>query len=312
MTIITKNFQDAKPFVKWAGGKTQLLPVIRDNLPKKELTDGTIKKYIEPFVGSGALLFDIVTSYPQIEEVYIFDINPELINTYRVIKNNVCALISLLKKFENTFIPLNTEDRKKYYYEVREQFNENMDGFSINLPKKGLAERAAQFIFLNRTCFNGLYRVNKKGKFNVPMGQYKNPTICNVDNLMNTNKFLQIVSINLGDYKESENYIDSSSFVYFDPPYRPISKSSSFTSYSKFDFDDQKQIELSNYYTELSEKGAYLMLSNSDPKNIDSEDDFFDEIYKGFNINRVEAKRNINSKASKRGKITELLITNYQ
>lgn len=308
--VLTENY-NVRPFLKWAGGKTQLLPVINEKLPHEELKNGTIRTYIEPFVGSGAVLFDVLKKYPQIEEAFIYDINPELINTYNSIKYDVESLINILDKMESDYIPLDNENRKKYYYNQRQEFNDTLDDFSIYNESDYSIQRAAQFIFLNRTCFNGLYRVNKKGLFNVPMGQYKNPKICNSELLRDVSKFLERVSIHLGDYRESYDPTDKSTFVYFDPPYRPLNASSSFTSYSKYDFNDKNQQELSEYYRKLDEKGAYLMLSNSDPKNVSSSDNFFDDLYEGYNINRVKASRRINSNAKKRGEITELLISNY-
>ena len=311
-----KKKQPAKPFLKWAGGKTQLLPIIKQNLPITKIEDGTIKKYVEPFVGSGAVLFEIMNEFPQIEKAYIFDINPELINVYISIKENVEELVFYLKQYEEDYLSVDPhKSRKEKYYEKREQFNEKLKYFAYHKGYfKPNIERAAQFIFLNKTCFNGLYRVNKKGEFNVPMGQYKNPKICNQSALEAAHEFLNSkVEISLGDYRDSNHVVDGSTFVYFDPPYRPISKSSSFTSYSKFDFNDENQKDLSNYFNELNAKKAYLMLSNSDPKNIDPNDNFFDELYKNYQegILRVSAKRSINSIASKRGEITELLIKNY-
>ncbi|MDY0404664.1 Dam family site-specific DNA-(adenine-N6)-methyltransferase [Virgibacillus sp. 179-BFC.A HS] len=304
-----KNITKAKPFLKWAGGKTQLLPTIKQNLPLAALEGGTIKKYVEPFVGSGAVLFEIMSAFPQIEEADIYDINPELINVYKSIQYNVEELVEILHAYEDKYIPMGQEERKLFYYAIRKEFNNDLDFIERDYYPN--IKRAAQFIFLNRTCFNGLYRVNKKGEYNVPMGQYKNPTICNEPVLIAANAFLKKVRIHLDDYRESQHLIDESTFVYLDPPYRPISKSSSFTSYSKFDFNDTNQIELRDYFKILDKKNAYVMLSNSDPKNNDISDNFFDNLYEEFHIQRVNASRRINSKASNRGEITELLIKNY-
>lgn len=198
------------------------------------------------------------------------------------------------------------EKRKRMYYGIRNLYN-------ISIKYSGLnVERAAQFIFLNHTCFNGLYRVNKAGLFNVPAGRYKNPTICDEENLYSVSDVLQRVNIFAADYKESINYVDKDSFVYFDPPYRPLTDTARFTSYSKYDFTDDDQIQLARFFADMDETGASLMLSNSDPKNIDSKDGFFDELYKDFYIYRVYAKRNINSKADRRGIISELIVTNYR
>ena len=303
-----------KPFLKWAGGKGQLIPEIESRLPEGLTQIGTetgnIRRYVEPFVGSGAVLFHLLQNY-NIDEAYIMDKNPELVLVYKVIKQEVEALIEKLKIMEEQYLPLNDEERKLYFYDVRKSFNDDLENFNFELIDKKSIERAAQFIFLNRTCFNGLFRVNKRGEFNVPMGAYKNPQICNPDNLRGVHRLLQRVEIHLGDYTQSNMWIDNETFVYFDPPYRPLSSSSSFNSYTKYDFTDTQQIELSQFFSEMNEREAKLMLSNSDPKNTDENDNFFDDLYRDFNINRVSARRNINSKSSGRGIINELLITNY-
>lgn len=293
-----------KPFVKWAGGKNSLIPQLTKYYPL-ELKDGTIERYIEPFVGGGAVLIDILQRY-KVKEAYAFDINIDLINCYNVIKNNVEELIKQLEKKEKKFISLDNEERQKYFYDIREEYN------SYKLKNELNIKRASEFIFLNKTCFNGLYRVNKDGKFNVPCGKYKNPTICDANNLRNLSGLITNVVFEYGDYRQSEQYVNNNTFVYFDPPYRPISTTSGFTSYTKENFNDAAQIELAKYYDKLSLKNAKLMLSNSNPKNINKNDTFFEEIYKGFYINEVFAKRMINSNAKERGQISELLITNYE
>ena len=293
-----------KPFVKWAGGKNSLIPQITKYYPF-ELKNGFIERYIEPFVGGGAVLIDILQKY-EIKEAYAFDINIDLINCYNVIKNNVEELINELDKKEKNFIALNDEERQNYFYDIRAEYN------SYKLNDKLDVKRASEFIFLNRTCFNGLYRVNKDGKFNVPCGKYKNPTICDSNNLRNLSELIKNVIFEYGDYRKSEKYVDNNTFVYFDPPYRPLSATSGFTSYTKEDFNDDNQKELAQYYNKLSLKNAKLMLSNSNPKNVNENDNFFEDIYKGFYINEVSAKRMINSNAKGRGEISELLITNYE
>ena len=293
-----------KPFVKWAGGKTSLIPQITKYFPF-ELRNGKIEKYIEPFVGGGAVLIDILQKY-DVKQAYAFDINKDLINCYNVIKYKVEDLIQKLDKKEKNFLPLGIDERQKYFYDIRTKYN------SYFLNDELDVERASEFIFLNRTCFNGLYRVNKSGKFNVPFGKYKNPTICDSRNLRNLSILFKNTIFKYGDYKESESLIDENTFVYFDPPYRPLSVTSGFTSYTKEDFNDENQKELAKYYNKLNVKNAKLMLSNSNPKNTDENDDFFENIYKGFNINEVSAKRMINSNAKGRGEISELLITNYK
>lgn len=293
-----------RPFVKWAGGKGSLIPQITKYYPF-ELKNGRIEKYVEPFVGGGAVLIDILQKY-EVQEAYAFDINKDLINCYNVIKFNVEDLIQKLEKKEKEFLSLDNEKRKNYFYDVREEYN------SYVLDAEPNVKRASEFIFLNRTCFNGLYRVNRNGKFNVPFGKYKNPTICDSSNLRNLSKLIKDVLFEYGDYKKSEGIIDRNTFVYFDPPYRPLSDTSGFTSYAKEDFNDEKQKELAEYFNLLSTRNAKLMLSNSNPKNVDSNDNFFEDIYRGFNINEVSAKRMINSNSEGRGEISELLITNYE
>jgi DNA adenine methylase len=325
--MLVTDTKKAKPFLKWAGGKTQLLPKIKEFMPK-EVTSGKVKYYVEPFVGSGAVLFELIQSDEyRFEKAYIWDINPELINVYKIIKSdNVKKLVVLLREKE---IEYNTNEdkevRKAIYMRIRGKFNNDLATFEGKPTSDFLTERASEFIFLNRTCFNGLYRVNRSGQFNVPMGDYKKPTICDEENLLAVHQVLQNVEIaEPGDYRNSlstiEEIISSGQkvFVYFDSPYRPLNASSSFTSYSKYDFNDDSQRELADYFKKLDELGAYLMLSNSDPKNEDEDDNFFDDLFfkegnegeNQFTINRVFARRNINSKAEKRGQITELLITN--
>lgn len=293
-----------KPFVKWAGGKTQLLQIIKENLPQG--LGETIKNYAEPMVGGGALLFDLMTKY-NFEKVFISDVNNELINAYKIIRDNVDKLIERLESMQIDYYGFDEEQRKLYYYSKRNIFNQLIasSGDSDNV------EKAALFIFLNKTCFNGLYRVNSKGQFNVPMGSYKKPLICDSVNLINISELLQKVEIVTCDFTRCGEVIEENTFVYFDPPYRPLNKTASFTSYAENGFGDKEQIELSFVARNLSQKGAKVMLSNSDPKNTNENDNFFDDLYKDFNIDRVFASRMINSSGTKRGKITELLIKNY-
>ena len=293
-----------KPFVKWAGGKGSLLPQLNKFYPL-ELKNETIDKYVEPFVGGGAVLINILQKY-KVKEAYAFDINIDLINCYNIIKVNVDKLIKELSKKETQFLKLNFEERKKYFYDIRKEYN----SYRIKENEQNI-KRAVEFIFLNRTCFNGLYRVNKSGDFNVPFGRYKNPTICDADNLRNLSHLIKNVLFQYGDYKKSEKYIDNNTFVYFDPPYRPLSTTSAFTSYTKEDFNDENQEELADYFKRLDKKNAKLMLSNSNPKNTDEDDNFFEDIYNGFYINEIFVKRMINANENGRGVISELLITNY-
>ena len=303
-SLFEKDRIECKPFIKWVGGKGQLLPEINKLYPIE--LGKNINKYAEIFLGGGAVLFDILSKY-KLDEVYISDKNLELINTYKSIRDNVDILIKSLKEMEEEYIPLDDENRKIYYYEKRQEYN----NLKINIEENNI-EKASLFIFLNKTCFNGLYRVNKKGEFNVPMGAYKNPKICDEENLRNVSMVLKNVKIIYADYRESEKFIDEKTFVYIDPPYRPLNTSSSFTSYTENDFTDKEQIELAEYIDILNKKGAKIVISNSDPKNDNVEDNFFDELYKNYNINRVKATRMLNSNASLRGAINELLITNYK
>ena len=295
---------ECKPFIKWVGGKGQLLPEINKLYPVE--LGKTISKYAEIFIGGGAVLFDILSKY-KLDEIYISDKNLELINTYKSIRDNVDILIESLKEMEEEYIPLDNENRKIYYYEKRQEYN----NLKINIEENNI-EKASLFIFLNKTCFNGLYRVNKKGEFNVPMGAYKNPKIYDKENLKNVAMALKNVKIVYADYRESKDFIDEKTFVYIDPPYRPLNLTSSFTSYTENDFSDKEQIELAEYIDVLNKKGAKIVMSNSDPKNNNIDDNFFDELYKNYNINRVKATRMLNSNASLRGAINELLITNYK
>ena len=292
-----------KPFLKWAGGKGQLLKEIEQYYP---FEDNKITKYAEPFVGGGAVLFDILDKYDP-KEVYISDINSELINTHQIIRDDVECLIKMLSFFQDEFIPLDAENRKIYYLKKRERFNE----LKINGNENNKIEKAALMIFLNKTCFNGLFRVNKKGLFNVPMGAYKNPLICDEKNLKSVSEKLQKVIIVCGDYKNSSDFIDKNTFVYFDPPYRPITDTASFTAYTKNLFNDEKQIELAKFVDDMDKKGAKIVVSNSDPKNTNEEDNFFDNIYSTHKIKRVEATRMISRNSKSRGKIKELLISNF-
>lgn len=293
-----------RPFVKWAGGKGSLIPQLNNFYPY-ELKNGIIERYIEPFVGGGAVLIDILQKY-DVQEAYAFDINIDLINSYNVIKNNVEDLITNLKQLETEYLKLGQEERKNYFYNKRDEYN----NYELRENEQNI-QRAAEFIYLNRTCFNGLYRVNKSGKFNVPMGSHKNPTICDEDNLRNLSQLIQNVQFQYGDYKKSTEYVTENTFVYFDPPYRPLNVTSGFTSYTKEDFNDDNQKELATFYRELNDRDAKLMLSNSNPKNTNKEDTFFDNIYQGFNIDEIYASRMINANSQGRGKISEIVVTNY-
>ena len=289
-----------KPFVKWAGGKSQLISDIRKKYPKN------IKCYCEPFVGGGAVLFDILANYKP-EKVLINDINKELIITYYQLQNNVDNLIKKLFALQNEFISADLEQRKIIYNNNRKLYNSLKNKSCENNE----LEIASLFIFLNKTCFNGLYRVNKNGDFNVPMGSYKNPLICDEFNLKKSSSLLKNVKIICGDYSRCIDYINDETFVYIDPPYRPLTQTSSFTSYSAKVFDDKEQIRLAKFINIISEKGAIVVASNSDPQNTDENDMFFDNLYRNYSIKRIQAKRAINSKSEGRGNVSELLISNF-
>lgn len=295
------KINNCKPFIKWAGGKSQLLPELSKFYPK--LLGKEIRKYAEPFIGGGAVFFDILNTF-ELNEIYISDVNAALIQTYIAIRDDVGTLISLLNMYQNEFIPLDAANRKNYFYKKRELYNQYILSNNIN------TELASLFIFLNKTCFNGLYRVNSKGLYNVPMGDYKRPLICDVENLKSVSQALKKVYIHCANFEKSANFIDKYTFAYFDPPYRPLNNTSNFTSYSEVEFNDDKQIQLAKFIKKMADKGAYILASNADPKNADENDEFFDTLYKDFKIYRVPATRMINSIAQKRGKISELIISN--
>ncbi len=301
----------AKPFIKWAGGKRQLLNQFQDYYPSN-LYNGEIKQYIEPFVGGGAVFFEIMQNF-KINSAYISDINKDLILTYKVIRQTPEILCNFLEQYQNEYDNTKQDNRNNLFLTVRKHFNSGR--FEINYKKKSdnWIPRAAQLIFLNKTCFNGLFRLNSKGEFNVPYGKYPKPKIIDSQNIFAVSKILQNVQIKNANYSESFKEITSNSFVYFDPPYKPISKTSSFTTYTGTEFSDKQQIELANFYNKINtEKQAKLMLSNSDPKNKNPNDDFFEKAFNNYNLYRVFASRAINSNGHKRGKIKELIITNYK
>ncbi len=295
------NNKTAKPFLKWAGGKTQLVGDIEKLFPihfqKSQFT------YIEPFVGSGAVLFWMLNNFPNLKKAVINDINADLINTYKTIVSNSKELISILEVMQNEFHALEGKEneKKEYYYQKRTQYNTR---------KSTQTDHSALFVFLNRTCFNGLYRVNRKNEFNVPIGSYKKPTICDRENILAVNEALKKVDILCGDFEHTLPYATENTLFYFDPPYKPLSETSSFNSYSKYEFDDQEQIRLRDFCIKLDTLNHTWILSNSDVKGKNANDNFFDELYADFNIQRVDAKRSINADPGKRGKLTELLITN--
>lgn len=297
----------AKPFMKWAGGKGQLLSQLDEFLPENLCRQAFT--YIEPFVGGGAMLFYMMQKYPNIRRVVINDVNPHLVTAYRVIKDNPKELIERLSMLEKDYYVLtNEEERKAFFLEKRKTFNEDiLDDI----------DRTKLLIFLNKTCFNGLYRVNSKGAFNVPFGKYAHPTICNADTILADSELLNsrdVIILN-GDFEKTIDYLDENgaNFIYFDPPYRPLSATSSFTSYAKEDFNDEEQIRLRNFCLRLNDRsGVRWMQSNADCSAKNPEDRFFEENYRNFYISRVYASRSINANPTKRGKLTELLISNYR
>lgn len=307
-SIDTPTF--AKPFLKWAGGKSQLLTQFAQYYPP-ELVQGKLTRYVEPFLGGGAVFIELAQRFG-FERALLNDINPELVLVYRVVQQRVSQLIEHLAQHERRYLSADDEERKAYFYAVRDAYNVQRGIIDFDQFSEEWVIRAGYMIFLNRTCFNGLFRVNSKGEFNVPFGRYKNPTICDSTNLYRVSELLQNAILQVGPFTACEYFIDDSTFVYFDPPYRPISQTSSFTSYSSDRFDDADQVALADFFARIScATGAKLMLSNSDPRALNPDDHFFDNLYADFKIHRVWANRMINSQADKRGKITELLITNY-
>lgn len=297
---------EAKPFLKWAGGKGQLLSQLDEHLPadlhKQAFT------YIEPFVGGGAMLFYMLRMFPNITHAVINDINSHLVTAYRVIKEQPDELIRRLSGLEHEYFMLPDEETKKeYFLNVRTIFNDS--------PLDDV-DRTKYLIFLNRTCFNGLYRVNAKGIFNVPFGRYLHPTICNSETIKADSEALNRSNVTIlnGDFERTIDEMgDGLNFVYFDPPYRPLNATSSFNSYAKEDFNDDEQIRLRNFCVRINERtNVRWMLSNADCSAKNPEDTFFEDIYADFHIHRVYASRAINANPTKRGKLTELLIKNYE
>ena len=295
---------EAKPFLKWAGGKGQLLSQLSEHLPDRIYREPFT--YIEPFVGGGAMLFYMLQRFGNIKKAIINDVNEDLILAYRTIMSDVDKLICKLGEMEKEYLNIADQDgRSELFYEIRERYNQRI-GDSI--------ERISQLIFLNKTCFNGLYRVNKKGLFNVPFGKYSNPTICNADVLRADNQLLQSAKVEIfhGDYAQTLQYVDGLTFFYLDPPYRPLDATSSFTAYAKGDFNDDDQRALADFCHQLSDSGTLWMESNADCSAKNPEDTFFEDLYRNYRIERVYASRSINANPSKRGKLTELLIKNYE
>jgi DNA adenine methylase len=305
-----KLVPEARPFLKWAGGKTQLLNEFSKRLPE-DLMNGKITKYVEPFIGGGAVFFYLNQRF-SFEQCSIYDVNEELILSYRVIKRSVKKLIPELEILESEYLSRSDKKREEFFYEVRNAFNQKLPEIDFKNYSSKWVERAAQIIFLNRTCYNGLFRVNRKGEFNVPFGRYKDPEILDEDNLEDVAILLKTTQIKRGDFTQCRKFVDDQTFVYFDPPYRPLNQTSSFTSYSREGFCDEDQVRLVEFFKELDEKGAKIMLSNSDPKNENPDDSFFDDLFADYSIERVPARRMINCDGARRGNINELIITNYR
>lgn len=296
-----------KPFLKWVGGKSQLLKIIDPYFLPAEVRTKGIKNYVEPFIGGGALFFHLLSKY-EVKKSYISDTNKDLILTYKVIKKKPDRLIKELSDLKSGF-PSDHESRRKEYERIRDDFNDLKMELNYRKLSNDNVLQAAYLIFLNKTCFNGIYRVNSEGEFNVPMGRYKDPSIYDENNIRNISELIQKTKIRTASYRDSKKHIINDSFVYFDPPYRPITETS-FTSYTKSNFNDENQKDLANFYREISAK-AKVLLSNSDPHNRDKNDNFFDELYGGFTIKRVPAKRYVNRDGKNRGPINEILVCNY-
>lgn len=294
---------EAKPFLKWAGGKGQLLNQLSEHLPARIHREPFT--YIEPFVGGGAMLFFMLQHFGNIKRAIINDVNEDLILAYQTIKNDVEALIYRLEAVEKDYLKIDPNQRSNLFYEIRERYNQHIGD---------IIERVSQLLFLNKTCFNGLYRVNKKGLFNVPFGKYANPTICNAEVLRADSQLLQSAKVEIcqGDYTQTLEHVDGLTFFYLDPPYRPLDATSSFTAYAKGDFNDDDQRALADFCHQLSDRGCLWMESNADCSAKNPKDTFFEDLYRSYRIERVYASRFINANPNKRGKLTELLIKNYE
>jgi len=295
----------AKPFLKWVGGKTQLLAQFERLLPS-HLRSGLVKHYFEPFLGGGAMLFDLLSRFGPLQ-VYASDLNPDLINCYRAIQSDVDALIEQLSPMSERYLAARPNQRRTMFYQVRDEFNATPASEELSI------ERAAQLLFLNKTCFNGLYRVNRKGRFNTPSGVWKqtNPRILDADNLRAVSAALQSARLECCPYSEMEAQVAPGDFVYFDPPYRPLTSTALFESYTAGGFGDDQQRELAACFTRLARRGVLVMLSNSDPRSSNPDDDFFDELYRDFSIHRVHATRMVNARATGRGRISEIVVTSW-
>lgn len=298
------SLQKPKPFLKWVGGKTQLINEI-EQLINYHTCKYQNLTYIEPFVGGGAVLFHVLSKFSQINNIIISDINSNLISAYKLIREDYQQLIAILSEIEKSYYNLNSiESKQKFYLVKRDEFNQEDSEFS-------LVNKTALMMFLNKTCFNGLYRVNKQGKFNVPFGKYKQPKICNPNNIISVQHHLQKVRILQGDFEQTLKYAQQPTIFYLDPPYKPIKSTSAFTFYSSENFNDEDQVRLKQFCDQIHINGHYFILSNSDVKNFNNDNTFFDDLYQQYNIKRVKARRSINSKGDGRGELFELLISNF-
>lgn len=294
---------NGKPFVKWVGGKGQLIEQLESMLPAGFGTRKNVT-YIEPFVGGGAMLFHMLQTYSNISSIVINDINPDLTTCYEIVRDSPCELIDALFQFQREYASLVSEElRLEYFLTKRARYNTRA---------AGRVENSALFIFLNRTCFNGLYRVNKSGLFNVPFGKYVSPTICDSRTILEDSRLLQGVEIMTGDFERTFEKMGECTLFYFDPPYRPLSNTSSFNNYSKEGFNDSAQIRLKVFCDKITAVGGMFMLSNSDCLAKDGKDRFFDDLYASYTIEHVFAHRNVNAVASKRGKLSEIVVRNFE
>lgn len=279
---------EPRPFLKWVGGKSQLINIFKSNFIPPDYND-----YYEPFVGGGAFLFALK---PQ--KAFINDVNKTLVYAYKNIKKNPDRIILLLDSLQKVYQSKTEDEQKDLYYQIREKYN--------NLPDQS-EEKTAYLIFLNKTSFNGIYRTNSQDKFNVPFGKHRNPLICDTNNITLASKLLRKVSVTYGDFEQAVDKANKGDFIYFDPPYHPIeskNKNKSFTKYTCGNFGEEEQLKLKELFVNLNKRGCFVMLSNSYT-------DFIKDLYKGFRQEIVQANRAVNCKAYGRGKINELVILNY-
>ncbi|MFC6275859.1 DNA adenine methylase [Levilactobacillus tangyuanensis] len=301
MAADSELFPVITPIIKWAGGKKKLAPTI-EQAASHQIDFSTIDTYVEPFAGGASMLLYLATKY-RFKHQVILDINPELINLYRQVRDHLNDLMTGLTAIQATYNALpDLATQKENFYAVRSAFNQGI------LAGEASVDQAVRFMFLNKTDFNGLYRVNAKGTFNVPFGQRKQVNLFEATNLTDFSRLLQNTEILLGDYRQTAQYAGPKTFFYFDPPYRPLSDSASFTSYAKSSFNDDAQVELAGFTQQLAAKEAHFALSNSDPHQSDPDDNFFDDLYADFTIQRIQAARMISARAKGRGNVSELLV----